>query len=107
MLAVPPGQLNKFGRLPVRIFPAAEEMFETLARFTADFIKQHPEATIIFPVGPKKHFPRLAELVNGVPEGWRASQYVDEKKVQTPTPEDLRIENGTIVMQGPEKMSSA
>lgn len=42
----------------------------------------------------------LAELGNGVPEGWRAVQYVDEKNVQTPTPEVLRIENGTIRMRG-------
>jgi len=38
ILAVPPEKLNQ-GRIPVRIFPAAEEMFETLARFTAAVIR--------------------------------------------------------------------
>jgi len=42
----------------------------------------------------------IAELVTGVPEGWRAVQYVDEKKVLSPTPDDLRIENGVVVMHG-------
>ena len=55
MLAIPPDQLNTRGRVPVRIFSTADEMFETLARFTADFIKHRNTANqptrMILPVG--------------------------------------------------------
>jgi len=36
----------------------------------------------------------------GAPEGWLTSTYVDEKVQSKPTANELRIENGAIVMQG-------
>src|ERR1044071_2973809 len=42
----------------------------------------------------------LAELTNGVPAGWVANQYVDQNNLQKPKPEELLIENGTVVIQG-------
>lgn len=76
MLAVPSDRLNDWGRIAVRIFPQPEAMFEALARFTADFIQKRnvrrQQTTIIFPLGPKKHYPRLAEICNCEGISWRS-----------------------------------
>lgn len=75
IVAVPAGRLNELGRIPVRIFPRASEMFGALARFTADFIKARNAAgeptRLIFPVGPKKHYPLLVEICNRERISWR------------------------------------
>jgi glucosamine-6-phosphate deaminase len=75
IVAVPAERLNELGRIPVRIFPQASKMFEALARFTADFIKSRNEAgepaRFVFPVGPKRHYPRLAEICNRERISWR------------------------------------
>lgn len=42
----------------------------------------------------------IAELVNGVPQGWSAGQYVDEKDLRKPTLDELHIENGVLTIQG-------
>jgi len=40
-------------------------------------------------------------LITGLDlKDWRVVQYVDERKPQTATPDDLRVESGTVVMQG-------
>jgi hypothetical protein len=50
---------------------------------------------------PEKVGPNLvAEINESVTPDWRASQYVDERKPQPPTPNDLRYENGVLVIEG-------
>lgn len=75
LVAVPAEALDAKGRIPVRIFPAAADMFEALARFTADLVQARNAAgrltRLIFPVGPKKHYPRLAEICNRERISWR------------------------------------
>jgi glucosamine-6-phosphate deaminase len=75
MLRVPVERLADVSRVPVRIFPSAERLFEQLARYTADLIAASQEAPtplrIVWPVGPKRHFPLLADICNRERISWR------------------------------------
>jgi glucosamine-6-phosphate deaminase len=75
LVAVPAEQLAERGRVPLRIFPDAGAMFAALARAIADLIKARSAAgeptRLIFPVGPKKHYPLLAEICNRERISWR------------------------------------
>jgi glucosamine-6-phosphate deaminase len=74
IVAVPAERLSEMGRLKLRIFDHSSEMFADLARLTADFIKARnargEPSRLIFPVGPKKHYPLLAEICNHERIGW-------------------------------------
>lgn len=75
IVAVPAERLNELGRLPVRIFATPGPMFEALARAIADLIRLRNEAgeatRLIFPVGPKAHYPLLAAISNRERISWR------------------------------------
>jgi len=75
IVAVPADRLAELGRIPLRVFDTAPEMMEALARFTAETIRARTAAgepcRLIFPVGPKKHYPRLAEICNRERISWR------------------------------------
>jgi len=63
-----------------------------------DYFKPEPTGPNLIPeIAPDK-WPK-----EGVPAGWLASTWVDEKNQLTPTTQDIRIENGAIVLQGNEK----
>lgn len=70
-----PDQLRNEGRMPTTIFDNDETMFEQLAMYTANFISEQnsrSERTVfILPVGPKNHYPRLAELCNQRRISWK------------------------------------
>ena len=74
IVAVPAERLGEVGRVPLRIFSQPSAMFAALARFTADFIKARnargEPSRLIFPVGPKKHYPLLAEICNRERIAW-------------------------------------
>jgi len=75
IVAVPAERLGELGRIPLRIFPDSSAMFRTLARFFADLIRERNAlrlpTRLILPVGPKKHYPLLAELSNRERISWR------------------------------------
>jgi glucosamine-6-phosphate deaminase len=75
MLRVPVEELPAQSWVPVRILPTAEELFEYLARYTADLIRDHADRPtplrIVWPCGPKRHFPILAEICNRERISWR------------------------------------
>jgi glucosamine-6-phosphate deaminase len=74
MMRVPADRLNDHGRVPVRVFNEPAEMMETLARKIADLIRsrnaQDKPTRFIFPVGPKRHYPLLAEICNRERISW-------------------------------------
>lgn len=78
IVAVPAADLPAKARVPVRIFPTGAAMFQALARLIADFIASRNAAEapcrLIFPVGPKKHYPLLAEICNRERISWRSCQ---------------------------------
>ena len=75
MLRVPVDQLNDYSRVPIRVFPDIATLFRDLAHYTADLIAAHQDAPtplrIVWPVGPKRHFPYLAEICNREGISWR------------------------------------
>ena len=75
MLRVPVEELDDYSFVPVRVFGAADEMFRYLARYTADLIKASAGSPtplrIVWPCGPKRHFPLLAEICNREGISWR------------------------------------
>lgn len=75
MLQVPVEKLNEYSFVPVRVFEDAGDMFGYLARFTADLIKSNNEAgkptRIVWPCGPKRHFPMMTEIVNRERISWK------------------------------------
>lgn len=75
MMATSADDLEKLGRIPIRIFAKDEILFEDLARYTADFIRDRNEnnekTVFILPVGPKNHYPRLAEICNVEKISWK------------------------------------
>ena len=56
------------GRIPVRLFPSSEAIFQAMARDMADTIKDHNakglKTTFILPVGPVGQYPYFVEMVN-------------------------------------------
>jgi glucosamine-6-phosphate deaminase len=74
MLRVPVEQLNEYSFVPVRILPDAEALFEYLARYTADIIRDHmgdpTPLRIVWPCGPKRHYPLLADICNRERISW-------------------------------------
>lgn len=75
MLQLPPEQLNSYSRVPVEIHEDTEEMFWSLARYTVDLVEENnaqgKSTTIIWPCGPKKQFPMVAELSNQENVSWK------------------------------------
>lgn len=75
MMRLPAGQLGRHARLPLRIFDQASDLFEELASFIADLIARRNaeglRTVLILPVGPKKHYPRLAEVTNARRISWK------------------------------------
>lgn len=75
MMEVPADQLAVRSRVPLRVFAQPEEMFDKLAREIADLINANNQAgeptTLILPVGPLKHYPRLVEITNRERISWR------------------------------------
>ncbi len=74
MLQMPVEELIERSRVPLRIFDEAGELFEYLARYTADLIRDSASRPtplrIAWPVGPKKHLPRLVEICNDEQIAW-------------------------------------
>ena len=75
MLSVPPEQLSEHAFVGVRILPDRAALFGYLARYTADLIRDHAGSDtplrIVWPCGPKRHFPILAEICNRERISWR------------------------------------
>lgn len=75
MLRIPVEELPDHSRVPVRIMPSAGELFSYLARYTADLIRDSNTSPtplrIVWPCGPKRHFPLLAEICNREGISWR------------------------------------
>lgn len=75
MLRIPVEKLPDCSFIPVRIIENTTEMFDYLARYTADLIKANNEAgkpsRMILPCGPKRHYPLLAELCNRERISWK------------------------------------
>lgn len=75
MLCVPPAQLSEYAHVKVRILPDAPALFDYLARFTADLIQASQDSPVplrvIWPCGPKRHFPILTDICNRERISWR------------------------------------
>ena len=74
MMKVAVDRLNDHARVPVRVFERPDEIMTALARRIADLIKAHnakgEPTRFIFPVGPKRHYPMLAEITNRERISW-------------------------------------
>jgi glucosamine-6-phosphate deaminase len=68
-------QLKDYSFVPVRILPDAGALFQYLARYTADQIRASANSPaplrIVWPCGPKRHFPILADICNRERISWR------------------------------------
>ena len=75
MLKLPIEKLNEYSHIPLQVFNTADDMFRYLARYTVDIIKENNEkgipTSIIWPCGPKKHFPYIVELTNEECISWK------------------------------------
>jgi glucosamine-6-phosphate deaminase len=74
MLRVPVEELNAHSRVPVRVLPSTDALFDYLARYVADLIAARqtgPPLRIVWPVGPKRHFPALVDICNREGISWR------------------------------------
>jgi glucosamine-6-phosphate deaminase len=76
MMRLPTPDLVAMSRVPLRVFDHGEAMMDSLARAIADLVAErnaHGLSTgLIFPVGPKRHYPRLAEICNRERIAWSA-----------------------------------
>lgn len=76
MMRLPVAELTRRSRVPVRVFDESPAMMTALARAIADLIKgrnaRGEDTGLIFPVGPKRHYPLLAEICNRERISWAA-----------------------------------
>lgn len=76
MMRMPTIELCERSRIPLRLFDRGEAMMAALARTIADLIKarnaQGQPTGLIFPVGPKRHYPLLADICNRERISWAA-----------------------------------
>jgi glucosamine-6-phosphate deaminase len=74
-LAMPIEELKRASKLPLVIHRDKPTLYEWLARYMADEIRAANQAgrplRWILPVGPKAHYPRLAELTNQEGLSWK------------------------------------
>lgn len=75
MLRVPVAQLAQYSFVPVRVIDDTDAMFAYLARYTADLVRDAAQSPtplrIVWPCGPKRHFPMLADICNRERISWR------------------------------------
>lgn len=75
MLCMPAERLQQVARYPLRIMPTKQALYEWLARWMADEIKERnalgEPTRWILPVGPKTQYPLLAKITNEERISWR------------------------------------
>lgn len=74
-LAMPIPELQSASKLPLVIYPTKADLYEWLAQYMASEIRAANEEgrtlSWILPIGPKAHYPRLAELTNERGLSWK------------------------------------
>lgn len=74
-LRMPDEELVRAAKLPLRIFSSGDALHETLARAMADEVveanRSERPVRWVLPVGPKRHYRRLAEITNSERISWR------------------------------------
>jgi len=75
MLQVQADKLNEYAFVPFQIKENADELFSCLARMTVDIVKENNDKGLptkfIWPCGPKRQFPIIAELTNKENVSWK------------------------------------
>src|SRR5436190_22341457 len=75
MLAMPTERLVKLARHPLQVFPTKEALYQHIARFMADMIRDNNRAgkptRWIIPIGPKAQYPILAKITNDEKLSWK------------------------------------
>lgn len=74
-LTMPVDDLVRHSRYPMQVFPSKGEFYEWLAREMADELKERNEQGLptrwLLPVGPKSHYPILADICNRERISWK------------------------------------
>lgn len=75
IMATSTAEIQSNGKIPVTVFDDDVSMFSRLARYIADFIRDRNEqgltTVMIVPVGPKNHYPELADICNREKISWK------------------------------------
>ncbi len=75
IMRLPVEKLSGYSHVPIRIFKKPEEIFTYLAEYTLQLVKEYNQKRIplkiIWPCGPKRHFPLLADMTNRQKVSWK------------------------------------